>query len=141
MPGKRVAMKAVLDTNVLVSGLLSHAGPPGKLVDAIETGSLVPVFSEPILFEYLDVLLRPKFGFERERIIVLMEALYLSGILVEKLEIDTNGFNDVRDVPFYAAAMLENCVLITGNLKHYPLDGPVEVLSPRLALDKLEELS
>lgn len=134
-------MQAVLDTNVLVSGLLAPVGPPGKLVDAIESGLLVPVFSEPILFEYLDVLLRPKFGFERERIIVLMEALYLSGILVDELEIDTSGFNDVRDAPFYAAAMLENSILITGNLKHFPLDGPVEVLSPRLALDKLEELS
>ena len=133
-------MKAVLDTNVLVSGLSSHAGPPGKLVDAIETGLLVPVFSDSILFEYLDVLLRPKSGFARERIIVLMEALYLSGVLVDEPAIDTSEFNDVRDVPFYAAAMLENCVLITGNLKHYPLDGPVEVLSPRLALDKLEEL-
>ena len=141
MPGKRVVMKAVLDTNVLVSGLLSHAGPPGKLIDAIETGLLVPVLSEPILFEYLDVLLRPKFRFERESITVLMEALYLSGILVNELEIDTSEFNDIRDVPFYAAAILGNSVLITGNLKHFPLNGPVEVLSPRLALDKLKELS
>ena len=130
-------MKAVLDTNVLVSGLLSCAGPPGKLVDAIETGLLIPVFSEPILFEYLDVLLRPKFGFERERVIVLMEALYLSGILVDELEIDTSEFNDIRDVPFYTAAIQENSVLITGNVKHFPLDGPVEVLTPRLAFDKL----
>ena len=130
-------MKAVLDTNVLVSGLLSHAGPPAKLLDAIETGLLIPVFSDSILFEYLDVLLRPKFGFERERVIVLMEALYLSGILVGELEIDTSEFNDVRDVPFYAAAIQETSVLITGNLKHFPLDGSVEVLTPRLALDKL----
>lgn len=134
-------MKAVLDTNVLVSGLLSHAGPPGKLVDAIETGLLVPVFSEPILFEYLEVLLRPKFQFDREDITVLMESLYLSGILVDELKIDTSEFNDVRDVPFYTAAIQENSVLITGNLKHFPLDGPVEVLTPRLALNKLEELS
>ena len=141
MPGKRILMKAVLDTNVLVSGLLSHAGPPGKLVDAIETGLLAPLFSEPVLFEYLDVLLRPKFQFEREVIAVLMESLYLSGILVDELVIDTSEFNDVRDVPFYTAAIQENCVLITGNLKHFPLDGPVEILTPRLALDKLEELS
>ena len=130
-------MKAVLDTNVLVSGLLSHAGPPGKLVDAIETGLLVPVFSELILFEYLDVLLRPKFQFEREDIVVLLESLYLSGILVDELEIDTSEFNDVHDVPFYAAAIQEGSVLITGNVKHFPPDGPVEVLTPRLALDKL----
>ena len=135
MPGKRIMMKAVLDTNVLVSGLLSHAGPPGKLVDAIETGLLVPVFSEPILFEYLEVLLRPKFQFEREDITVLMESLYLSGILVDELKIDTSEFNDVRDVPFYTAAIQENSVLITGNLKHFPLDGPVEVLTPRLAFE------
>ena len=141
MPGKRIMMKAVLDTNVLVSGLLSHAGPPGKLVDAIETGLLVPVFSEPILFEYLEVLLRPKFQFEREDITELMESLYLSGILVDELKIDTSEFNDVRDVPFYTAAIQENSVLITGNLKHFPLDGSVEVLTPRLALNKLEELS
>ena len=141
MPGKRIMMKAVLDTNVLVSGLLSHAGPPGKLVDAIETGLLVPVFSEPILFEYLEVLLRPKFQFEREDITELMESLYLSGILVDELNIDTSEFNDVRDVPFYTAAIQENSVLITGNLKHFPLDGPVEVLTPRLALNKLDELS
>ena len=115
--------------------MLSHAGPPGKLVDAIETGLLVPVFSEPILFEYLEVLLRPKFQFEREDIAVLMESLYLSGILVDELKIDTSEFNDVRDVPFYTAAIQENSVLITGNLKHFPLDGPVEVLTPRLAFE------
>lgn len=40
------------------------------------------VFSKPILFAYLDVLLRPKFQFEREGITVLMEALYLSEILI-----------------------------------------------------------
>ena len=93
-------MKAVLDTNVLVSGLLSHAGPPARLLDAIETGLLIPVFSEPILFEYLDVLLRPKFQFEKESIAMLMESLYLSGILVDDPKIDFSEFNDPHDVPF-----------------------------------------
>ena len=132
-------LKAVLDTNVLVSGLLSNAGTPGKLIDAIETGVLVPVFSEPILFEYLDVLLRPKFGLEREIVTELMESLYLSGILIEELEIDPGEFSDPDDIPFYAAAMLANCILVTGNLKHFPLHGPVDVLTPRQALEQLKE--
>ena len=38
-------------------------------------------------------------------------------------------------------SLLENSVLITGNLKHFPLDRPVEVVSLRLALDKSKELS
>ena len=134
-------MKAVLDTNVLISGLLSHAGPPARLLDAIETGLLIPVFSEPILFEYLDVLLRPKFQFEKESIAMLMEALYLSRILVDELKISHSEFNDPHDVPFYAAALQENSVLITGNLKHFPVHGPVHVLTPRQALDKLKETS
>lgn len=132
-------MKAVVDTNVLVSGLLSGSGPPGKLINAIETGLLIPVFSEPILFEYLDVLLRPKLQLDRELVSELMEIFYLSGDLVDNLEIDTGEFTDKDDVPFYAAALVAQCPLITGNLKHFPRKGPVKVLSPRNALMLLEK--
>ncbi len=132
-------MKAVADTNVLVSGLLSSHGPPGKLLDAIKTGELIPVFSESILFEYLDVLLRPKLELDREMVSELMEAFYLSGILVDVLDIDTEEFTDRDDVPFYAAALSGQCPLITGNLKHFPRYGPVKVLSPRRALELLAE--
>ena len=133
-------MKAVLDTNVLVSGLLSDSGPPARLLDAIETELLIPVFSEPILFEYLNVLLRPKFRFEKENIVMLMETICLSGILVDDLKIDHSEFNDPDDVPFYAAALQENSVLITGNIKHFPVHGQVDILPPRLALDRLKGL-
>jgi len=132
-------MKAVLDTNVLVSGLLSPDGPPGKLISAIETGLLIPVFSEPILFEYLDVLLRPKLELDWKMVSELMEAFYLSGALVDELEIDPEEFADPDDAPFYAAALAAQCLLITGNLKHFPRHGPVKVLSPRRALELLPE--
>ncbi len=33
-------MRIVLDTNVLVSGLLSPAGPPAWIVEAVITGDL-----------------------------------------------------------------------------------------------------
>jgi putative toxin-antitoxin system toxin component, PIN family len=132
-------MKAVVDTNVLVSGLLSGHGPPGKLINAIETGLLIPVFSEPILFEYLDVLLRPGLKLERGMVSELMEIFYLLGDLVDVLDLDTEEFTDKDDVPFYAAAMATQCPLITGNLKHFPRHGPVKVLSPRRALELLAE--
>lgn len=130
-------MKAVLDTNVLVSGVLSSSGPPAKLLSGIETGLLVPVFSEPILFEYFNVLMRPKLGLERELVADLMESLSLSGLLVETLVIEREEFPDPYDVPFYAAAMLADCPLVTGNLRHFPKHGPVKVLSPRQALDQV----
>ena len=130
-------MKAVVDTNVLVSGLLSESGPPGKLISAIETGLLIPVFSEPILFEYLDVLLRSKLQLDRDMVSELMEIFYLSGILVDVLDINTEEIADKDDVPFYAAALAAQCSLITGNLKHFPWHWLVKVLSPRQALELL----
>ena len=45
-------MQIVLDTNVLVSGLLSAAGPPGRIVEAALAGHLELVFDEAIRREY-----------------------------------------------------------------------------------------
>lgn len=132
-------MKAVIDTNVLVSGLLTESGPPGKLISAIETGLLIPVFSEPILFEYLDVLLRPELNLDPGAVSELMEMFYLSGNFVEILDITADEFPDSDDIPFYATALSGQCPLITGNLKHFPRHGPVGVLSPRRALGLLGE--
>lgn len=53
-------MRVVVDTNVLVSGLLSSSGPPAKIVNAILTGTLIPVMSEATLAELEDVLFRPR---------------------------------------------------------------------------------
>ena len=51
---------AVIDTNVLVSYLLTHnAGSPiVKIVDAILSGKLKPMYSDMILDEYDNVLRR-----------------------------------------------------------------------------------
>lgn len=53
-------MKAVLDTNVLVSGMINPAGAPGKLVDLIRAGALQIVVDDRILVEYTDVIRRPE---------------------------------------------------------------------------------
>ncbi len=53
-------MRVIVDTNVLVSGLISEAGPPARIVDAILRGELVPVMSAATYAELKDVLLRPR---------------------------------------------------------------------------------
>ena len=45
----------VVDTNVLVSGLLSPFGPPGRLVDALQAGGLKLATDDRIEAEYRDV--------------------------------------------------------------------------------------
>jgi len=53
---------AIVDTNVVVAGLLSQhaASPPVRILDAMLSGGIPFVLSPELLAEYQDVLLRPK---------------------------------------------------------------------------------
>ena len=53
----------VLDTNVLVSALLSKQGPAARLWDALGNGRFILAYDPRILHEYQEVLSRPRFGF------------------------------------------------------------------------------
>jgi putative PIN family toxin of toxin-antitoxin system len=54
-----VTPRAVLDTNVLVSGL-GWSGPPAAILDAVSDGSMVLITSAPLLDELRRVLAYPK---------------------------------------------------------------------------------
>ena len=54
-------IRAVIDTNVLVSGLLSPAGNETLILLAIHQGLVHPCFSEGILEEYAAVLARLRY--------------------------------------------------------------------------------
>ena len=53
--------RAVFDTNVVVSGFLSPAGPPGRIVEWLRNGSVQAVVDDRIMAEYAEVLARPSF--------------------------------------------------------------------------------
>ena len=61
-------MSIVLDTNVLVSGLLRAGSPPAAVLDLIFSRQVRLAFDEPIFAEYADVLVRPEFGFPVEHV-------------------------------------------------------------------------
>ena len=65
-------MKVVVDTNVLVSALLRQGTPPAAVLDALLGGELTLLYDERILDEYREVLGRPKFGFEPEKVDALV---------------------------------------------------------------------
>jgi uncharacterized protein len=58
-PGKS-GVRAVLDANMWVRGLLRGASYPGQVVDAWRARLFTLVSSEPLLEELADVLARPK---------------------------------------------------------------------------------
>jgi putative PIN family toxin of toxin-antitoxin system len=74
-------IRAVIDTNVLVSGLLSPSGNEALIMLAIHHGMLLPCFSDEILVEYAAVLARPKFDFPPNEITELLAMLRGKGEL------------------------------------------------------------
>ena len=53
-------MRAVIDTNVFISGLMLPKSTPGRIIGAWQTGQFSLVLSEPILAEISAVLSYPK---------------------------------------------------------------------------------
>jgi putative PIN family toxin of toxin-antitoxin system len=130
-------MKIVLDTNVLVSGLLQPFGPSGQIVRLVASGDLTLCHDPRVLAEYKEVLLREKFGFDPERIKILLEQIRADGIPVAARPLAVK-LPDSDDEPFLEVALAgEAQCLVTGNAKHYPdkARSGVEVLSPRSFLD------
>ena len=58
---------AVIDTNVLVSALISKSltPPPLVVLAHVYSGDITPVFNDEIIQEYRDVLSREKFHLDR----------------------------------------------------------------------------
>ena len=54
-------VRAVIDTNVLVSGLMKKGTPPAEVLSDVVAGVLVPLYDERVMIEYREVLARPKF--------------------------------------------------------------------------------
>ena len=78
-------MLIVLDTNVLVSGLLTTFGVCGTIVRILTTEDVNICYDSRIIAEYRDVLYRPKFLFNRNHVSLLLEYLEHSGTAVAAL--------------------------------------------------------
>lgn len=112
-------MRLVLDTNVLVSGLLNPLGAPGRIVDLLLAEAFVLLVDDRILGEYRDVLNRPHFGFLAADVGALLDVLANASEAVHARPLPPLA--DPGDQPFLevAAAGLADS-LVTGNSRHYP---------------------
>ena len=132
----------VLDTNVLVSGLLSPAAPPGRLVDALLGRRLRLALDDRIEGEYREVLARPRFGIEPVRREAFLAILQFQDHLVATPWRHARAPDEDDIVFLEVAAQTRARTVVTGNLKHLPprCRGPVAVLSPRAAWEGLVAL-
>ena len=130
---------AVIDTNVLVSALLSRKNDTAtvQVIGKVIGGEITPLYSHAITKEYFEVLSRKKFGFSGEEIHYLLSAIEKYGILVEPSPAGVI-LPDIKDLPFYEIVMEkrnDNTYLITGNIKHFP--NETFIVTPREMLEIL----
>jgi putative PIN family toxin of toxin-antitoxin system len=132
-------LRVVLDTNVLVSGLLSPFGPPGEIARLVSSGSVVVCLDARIYAEYAAVLSRPAFDFAPDAVAALLDYIDFRGEIVAARPL-TIRLPDPDDEPFLEVAIAcgAEC-LVTGNLRHYPsaVRAGVLVLSPAEFLERV----
>jgi putative PIN family toxin of toxin-antitoxin system len=110
---------AVIDTNVLVSAMLSNHPDSAtvQVVSRLIKGEITPIYSEKIMHEYKEVLGRKKFKFKSEEVSYILSFFTKYGILVEASETGVM-LPDMKDLPFYEVVMEKkdnNGYLVTGN--------------------------
>jgi len=130
-------MKIVLDTNVLVSGLLTPFGSSGEIVRMVSAGILVLQYDSRILLEYQEVLYRPKFQFDKEHINTLLAYVKQNGQVIPASPLKKR-LPDPDDEPFLEIAIAGRAAcLITGNKSHFPRQSRqgMKILSPSEFID------
>lgn len=134
-------MKIVLDTNVLVSGLLSPYGAPADVLRMVIGGAVTLCVDPRILVEYEHVLARPRFGFARDAVDALVGFIATEGEHVVAAPW-REPLPDPDDVPFLEVAVAGGAAcLVTGNLAHFPVAarGGVEAQTPAAFVASLRE--
>lgn len=113
---------AVLDTNVLVSALLSKSADStiSQLINAVTEQKLTPLYHPEIIAEYEEVLSRDRFPFLPEAREALINRIKHIGIDSERIPFDAI-MPDEDDRVFYEVALSkDDAYLVTGNQKHFP---------------------
>jgi len=137
---------AVIDTNVVVSGLLTGepASPTAVVVEGMLRGRFTYLLSLELLVEYREVLLRPRIrrrhGLDADDVEALLTELALNGSVRDPPRV-AGAVPDLGDRHLWDLLQSEpNTVLVTGDgalLDRAPAPG--RVLSPRRFLSHLRD--
>ena len=119
MPAK---LRVVLDTNVVISGLINPQGPPGSILKALKDGRFILVTSQAINEEILEVMDRPRL---RDKYGLADHMFDIAFILWERAEViakppTVKASKDPDDNKFLEAAL--------GGLAHYVVTGDIKDL-------------
>jgi hypothetical protein len=134
----------VLDTNILVSGLISRTNPPGELIEAFKAGRFTLVTSKPQLLEFQRVLTyrRLQKYVRHEQSQTLIATIVSVAEIVDNLP-SVEFSPDPDDNFIIATAIAGNAdLLVSGDKSDLLILDKVEgipIVTPRQALELLDE--
>ncbi|MFA6225283.1 MAG: PIN domain-containing protein [Methanoregula sp.] len=129
-------MHIVLDTTVLVSGLLSPHGAPARILNLVINGNIGLVVDARIFDEYSDGLHRKMFSFPEDTVNEIISFIRREGMFVSPVPV-TCTIPDPGDLPFSEVSLHANIPVVTGNIRHFNGSGavvitPVQFLEERM---------
>ena len=132
--------RVVLDTNVVISALLSPHRAAAQVLDLVLAGELTALRDDRVIAEYREVARRPRFGFAPADVDRVLDAVDAVSEHVGAAPLGVE-LPDPDDLPFLEVAVAGRAdALATGNVRHFvPTRGRhmVRVVSPRELLDAL----
>jgi uncharacterized protein len=125
-------LRAVYDTNVIVSGVLKPESVLSSLVALAMDGRVRLCLSPPILAEYTEVLRRPKFRLEQAAVTRFLAELSRAALLVHPAELLAIAPDEADNRFLECAQESDADYLVTGNLRHFPHPafGRTHILTP-----------
>ena len=131
-------MRVVLDTNVLVSGLLNAEGVCGRILRLAFNEAFRLCVDERILAEYEAVLPRPRFHIGLQDVADALSVIRTISETVAAPPLDAD-LPDPSDLPFLEVATAAEATLVTGNLKHFAkkVRKGVPAATPRAFIEML----
>lgn len=133
-------MRIVLDTNVLVSAMLSGGGAPDMTLQLVLQGAVTLLADSRVLAEYDEVTARPRFAFDAAERRLLLETLgaIAEPVVARPLRL---ALTDPEDRVFVEVAVAGRAdAIVTGNVRHFVLRRgklTVPVLTPRQLVDRM----
>lgn len=112
--------KAVLDTNIVVSGLRNPEGNAASVLKLAESRVFRCYISHGILTEYEEVLARKSLGLKEEQVKKFLRMLKRRFIMVSPAR-KIEATSDPDDDKFVECALEARAdYIVTGNLRHFP---------------------
>jgi putative PIN family toxin of toxin-antitoxin system len=133
-------VRIVLDTNVLMSAMLSGGGAPDMALQLVLQGAATVLADSRVLAEYDEITARPLFAFDEDERRLLLDTLaaIAEPVVTRPLRLTLPDSDDRVFVEVAVAGRAD--AIVTGNVRHFvPRRGrlPVAVLTPRQFVDRM----